>query len=39
VAEAVDNFGGEFNAFTGDEYAGYYVKSAPEFVEKSIDVL
>ena len=39
VAEAVDNFGWEFNAFTGDEYAGYYVKSAPEFVSKSIDVL
>ncbi|HOQ79383.1 MAG TPA: pitrilysin family protein [Candidatus Absconditabacterales bacterium] len=39
VAEAVDSFGGGFNAFTGEEYAGYYVKSAPEFVEKSIDVL
>jgi len=39
VAEAVDNFGGEFNAFTSEDYAGYYVKSAPEFVEKSIDVL
>lgn len=39
VAEAVDSFGWEFNAFTGDEYAGYYVKSAPEFVERSIDVL
>ncbi|MCK9467764.1 MAG: insulinase family protein [Candidatus Absconditabacterales bacterium] len=39
VAEAIDSFGGEFNAFTGDEYAGYYVKSAPEFVEKSIEVL
>lgn len=39
VAEIVDSFGWEFNAFTGDEYAGYYVKAAPEFVEKSIDVL
>lgn len=39
VAEAVDSFGWEFNAFTWDDYAGYYVKSAPEFVEKSIDVL
>ncbi len=39
VAEAIDSFGGEFNAFTGDEYAGYYVKSSPEFVNKSIDVL
>lgn len=39
VAEAVDSFGWEFNAFTSEDYAGYYVKSAPEFIEKSIDVL
>ena len=39
VAEAVDKFGGEFNAYTGDEYAGYYVKCAPEFTDKAIDVL
>ncbi|MCX6823057.1 MAG: pitrilysin family protein [candidate division SR1 bacterium] len=39
VAEAVDKFGGEFNAYTGDEYAGYYVKCAPEFISKAIDVL
>jgi len=39
VAEAVDGFGGWFNAYTWDEYAWYYVKSAPEFVEKSLDVL
>jgi len=39
VAEAVDSFGWEFNAFTGDTYAGYYVKSAPEFVERWLDVL
>lgn len=39
VAQAVDAFGGEFNAFTGDEIAGYYVKSAPEHVHKAVDVL
>lgn len=39
VAEAVDKFGGEFNAYTGDEYAGYYVKCAPKFTDKAIDVL
>ncbi len=39
VAEAVDKFWGEFNAYTGDEYAWYYVKCAPEFVNKAIDVL
>ena len=31
VAATVDSFGGVFNAFTGDEYAGYYVKSAPQY--------
>jgi len=39
VAEVVDKFWGEFNAYTGDEFAGYYVKCAPEFVDKAIDVL
>jgi predicted Zn-dependent peptidase len=39
VAEAVDSFGGEFNAFTGKEYAGYYVKSGQENLKKSLDVL
>lgn len=39
VAQAVDKFGGEFNAYTGDEFAGYYVKCAPEFIDKAIDVL
>ena len=39
VAEAVDKFWGEFNAYTGDEFAGYYIKCAPEFIDKAIDVL
>lgn len=39
VAETIDAFGGEFNAFTGEEYAGYYVKCAPENIFQSIDVL
>jgi len=39
VSEAIDRFGGEFNAFTGKEYAGYYVKSGKENLEKSLDVL
>lgn len=39
VAEALDKFGGESNAYTGDEYAGYYVKCAPEFINRAIDVL
>ena len=39
VSEVVDAFGGEFNAYTSEEYAGYYVKSAPEYLAQSIDVL
>ncbi len=39
VAEAVDRFWWEFNAYTSDEYAGYYVKCAPECISKAIDVL
>jgi len=39
VSEAIDSVGGEFNAFTGKEYAGYYVKVASENVEVAADVL
>ena len=39
VSEAIDTIGGEFNAFTGKEYAGYYVKVAKEHAEKALDVL
>ena len=39
VSQAIDEIWGSFNAFTGYEYAGYYVKTAPNFVNKSIDVL
>ena len=39
VSEAIDSVGGEFNAFTGKEYAGYYVKVASENIEIACDVL
>ncbi len=39
VSEAVDSFGGAFNAFTGKEYAGYYIKSGKDNLKKSLDVL
>lgn len=39
VASAIDGVGGDFNAFTGKEYAGYYVKVAAEKVELACDVL
>src|SRR3989344_339602 len=39
VSMAIDAFGGSFNAFTGREYAGYYVKIAAPHVETACDVL
>ncbi len=39
VSEAIDSVGGEFNAFTGKEYAGYYVKVASEHEKVAVDVL
>lgn len=39
VSVAIDSVGGDFNAFTGKEYAGYYVKVAAERVELACDVL
>ena len=39
VSMAIDSVGGDFNAFTGKEYAGYYVKVAAEKVELACDVL
>lgn len=39
VSEAVDSFGGEFNAFTGKEYAGYFITSPARNFKDSCDVL
>jgi predicted Zn-dependent peptidase len=39
VSEAIDGVGGDFNAFTGKEYAGYYVKVADRHADVAIDVL
>lgn len=39
VSEAIDGVGGEFNAFTGKEYAGYYVKVTKDQLALGIDVL
>lgn len=39
VSIAIDSKGGDFNAFTGKEYAGYYVKVAAEHAELACDVL
>src|SRR6476659_1000789 len=39
IAGEVDAIGGEFNAFTGKEYTGYYVKCAAEHGPVALDVL
>ena len=39
IAGEVDSIGGEFNAFTGKEYTGYYVKCAAEHAPVAFDVL
>src|SRR5436305_5878404 len=39
ISQEIDGIGGEFNAFTGKEYTGYYVKCAAEHLELAIDVL
>ena len=39
ISGEVDAIGGEFNAFTGKEYTGYYVRCAAEFRDVALDVL
>jgi predicted Zn-dependent peptidase len=39
VSEAIDSIGGSFNAFTGHEYVGYYVKVAKHHIATAFDVL
>jgi predicted Zn-dependent peptidase len=39
IAEVIDNIGGEFNAFTGEEYTGYYVKVAAQHLATGADMV
>lgn len=39
LSQVVDGIGADFNAFTGKEYTGFYVKSASMHMELSLDVL
>jgi predicted Zn-dependent peptidase len=39
IATEIDSIGGEFNAFTGKELTGYYVKCAAETRDVALDVL
>ena len=39
IGSEIDGIGGEFNAFTGKEYTGYYVRCAAEHRRLAFDVL
>jgi predicted Zn-dependent peptidase len=39
IAGELDNAGGEYNAFTGKEYTGFFVKVASDKVELAMDVV
>jgi predicted Zn-dependent peptidase len=39
ISAEIDAIGGDFNAFTGKEYTGYYVRCATEFRDVALDVL
>src|SRR5213595_3628412 len=39
IGSEIDGIGGEFNAFTGKEYTGYYVRCAGEHRAIALDVL
>lgn len=39
ISSIIEGFGGSFNAFTGQDYTGYYVKAPAKHVEKSTDVI
>src|SRR3989344_5644361 len=39
IACELDSLGAEFNAFTGHEYTGYYVKTAAGYLPQTLDLL
>lgn len=39
IAEAIDNVGGQMNAFTGSEYTCFYVKVLDKHLQIAIDIL
>jgi predicted Zn-dependent peptidase len=39
IGSEIDGIGGEFNAFTGKEYTGYYVRCSAEHRRLALDVL
>src|SRR3954467_5669205 len=39
ISKEIDAIGGEFNAFSAEEYTGYYVRCAAESRDVALDVL
>ena len=39
IAVAIDSIGGSFNAFTGKEYTGFYVKTAAQHLDLSMNIV
>lgn len=39
LTREIDRLGAEYNAFTGKEYTGYYVKADAEYTETLVDIL
>lgn len=39
ISTLIDGIGGEFNAFTGKETTGYYIKSSVNHIDLSLDLL
>lgn len=39
LTREIDRLGAEYNAFTGKEYTGYYIKADAQFAEVSFDIL
>src|SRR5688572_31997057 len=39
IAQEIDSIGGQLDAFTAKEYAGYYIKVLDEHLPKAVDLL
>jgi len=39
LTREIDRLGAEYNAFTGKEYTGYYIKTGVDFTDVSMDIL
>ncbi len=39
ISKELESIGSQYNAFTGEEYTGYYAKSHPKHVHKILDVV